>query len=156
MRDQTPAESPDLRLLNPADPSLVLLDFDVGLVRDLAEHAADRIGFDGLYGEAAEGAEGLMAVHQVRWQNHAGMLLEEELVASWTDEDGVRALEHDAFAAALLTPSKSVAPAPSCSSWTARPQELSAAVETEIAQRSRASRMPGSVFLAGALRRGSG
>ena len=140
-----------------ADPSLVLLDFDVGLVRDLAEYAANRIAFDGLYGEVAEaGAEGLMAVHQVRWQNHAGTLLEEELVASWADKDGVRALEHDAFAAALLAPSKSVAPALSCSSWTARPQELSAAVETEIARRSRASRMPGSVFLAGALRRGAG
>jgi superfamily II DNA or RNA helicase len=89
-------------------PDVVQLDFETGLVRDLASAVIER-DFDGRYGETC-GPEGLIALWLLRWQDPSGEILEEELVPIRHGRQGGERLAQRAFANMLLSPLPSSAP----------------------------------------------
>lgn len=94
-----------------ADTSFIPMDFEASFVRELADLAIDRFGFDGLYGEtivSGQSDEDVVGVHQIRWQGLSGELLEEELIALSGRPDGAKELPHEEFAELLLRPLRSV------------------------------------------------
>lgn len=136
------------------DPGLVPMDFEAGFVRTLVDLANDRLKFDGLYGEA-EGArfDGVISVHQVRWQDLSGEILEEDLLPLHSRDMDVNELDRQAFADLLAQPAQSGAePAKGGQTDAAIARALEKAVDRALKSRGQADVMPASVFTAAALR----
>lgn len=139
-----------------ADPSLIPMDFEASFVRDLADLASDRLGFDGLYGEAVAGTgsdEDVVGVHQIRWQGLSGELLEEELVAMSGRPDGADELPHAEFAELLLRPLKSAPALTPVDSDRLIVKTFAPAAESFVTRWAEADRMPSSVFMSAGLKR---
>lgn len=87
-----------------SNPDLVPLDFECSFVLELASLAQDRIDFDGLYAESPDQELATyLTLHQVRWQDAQGAMLEEELIPIGFKNEKFYKIDFKDFTQSLLS-----------------------------------------------------